>query len=345
MKILHILSFTIIFVLVACNSSDSTVNEVEATQKLINNQNELYVGFVIDTLREERWYRDKEIFEEEIKSLGGNVKTLAANGDQNVQVEQAKLLINEGVDVLVVVPTDASDASEIVHMAHDADVKVISYDRLILDADVDYYLSFDNEKVGKLQAEAILEKVSSGNFAYVGGAESDNNSKLLREGSLQVLQRLIDNGEIELVYNEFTDNWSPDVAKENIIQFMEETDQGLDAVIAANDGTAGGVIEAFGDQAGTIPISGQDAELAALQRIVAGTQTMTVYKSISLIAKEAAKLAIDVGNNETITTDTSIKNGNKDVPSILLDPISVTKENIQETVIADGVYGEKEIFE
>ena len=153
MKRVILLTLLSLIYLTACSKSAvDKPEQAQSPEKLIANTDQQYVGFAIDTLREERWYRDKGAFEEKIQELGGRVKTLAANGDQKVQIEQAKLLIKEGVDVLVVVPTHANGASEIVELAHEADVKVISYDRLILNADVDYYLSFDNVKVGELQA-------------------------------------------------------------------------------------------------------------------------------------------------------------------------------------------------
>ncbi len=156
------------------------------------------------------------MFEEQVKQIGGQVKTLAANGIPEVQKKQAELLIEEGVDVLVVVPTDAEAAAEIVDIAHKADVKVISYDRLIKNADLDYYISFDNEKVGELQATEILKKVKTGNFAYIGGAEADNNAHLLRQGTMKVLQPLIDKGDIQLVYDQYTDQWDGAIAEQNM---------------------------------------------------------------------------------------------------------------------------------
>ncbi|WP_396334574.1 sugar ABC transporter substrate-binding protein [Alkalihalobacillus sp. MEB130] len=333
----------IVSISAACSNIDEQASyDAEEIQLL---SDDVYVGFVIDTLKEERWYNDKEIFEEEVKQIGGRVKTLAANGNDDVQIKQAELLIEEGVDVLVVVPHDAEISAKIVELAHAANVKVISYDRLIRNANVDYYLSFDNEQVGKLQAEEILKHVNEGNFAYVGGAESDNNAHLFRQGAMSVLQPYIDSGEIRLVFDEFTEGWNPSVAQENMEKALIELNNEVDAVIAANDGTAGGVITAL-TNAGLqgIPVSGQDAELSGVKRIVEGTQTMTVYKSIETLAKRAAELAVQVAKNNEIETNDTIHNGMSDVPSILLEPISVTRSNIQDTVIKDGYLTESEIY-
>lgn len=326
------------------SSSDTSEQSVEASdEKLRSNPDDIYVGFAIDTLREERWYRDKEAFEGAVEELGGQVKTLAANSDQDVQIQQAQLLINEGVDVLVVVPTDADASSEIVDIAHEAGVQVISYDRLIRGADVDYYLSFDNEKVGELQAQEIVDQVDEGEFAYVGGAESDNNATLFREGAMNVLEPYIDSGDIDLVYDTYTTGWDPGVARDELSSFIDSNDVNLDAVVAANDGTAGGAIEALGDQAGEVPVSGQDASLEGVRRVIEGTQTMTVYKSMDLIAQRAAEMAMDVGAGEEISTETTIDNGQGEIPTTLLEPITVTEDNVEETIIEEGHLTESEI--
>ncbi|GAA0300460.1 simple sugar transport system substrate-binding protein/D-xylose transport system substrate-binding protein [Gracilibacillus halotolerans] len=332
--------------LVGCTSQPSQVNkEVDDGIKLTSDEEKPYIGFVLDTLQDERWYRDKELFEEKVKELGGNVKTLAANGSDQIQISLVELLIEEGVDILVIVPTNAETTSEIVKMAHEKDVKVISYDRLIRNADVDHYISFDNEKVGELQATGIIEEISEGNFAYIGGAETDNNAILLRQGSMNILQPLIDEGKINLVFDRYTEDWNPIIAKENMQDVLRNGEK-VDAVIAANDGTAGGAIEALSDQglAGSVPISGQDAELSAIKRIVDGTQSMTVYKPIHLLAEQAAEIAIKYANGESISTETNIDNGKINVPATLLEPIIVTKDNIDETIIKDGYLTSEEIY-
>lgn len=346
MKKIATLVFTILltFYLTACNSDQTSNNEqTDTVDKLLSNPEDLYIGFVMDTLRDDRWYRDKINFEEKVTELGGTVKTLAANGDQAVQIEQAKLLIKEGVDVLVVIPTNSNEAGEIVELAHESGVKVISYDKLILDAAVDYYISFDNVKVGELQAEAILSEVNTGDFAYVGGSDTDNNAILFREGAMNVLQPLIDSGDINLIYDTFTPEWSPETARDQFANFSSNTN--VDAVIAANDGTAGGVIEALGSDANSIPVSGQDAELAAVRRIINGSQAMTVYKSIHTLAEQSAELAMRVAKEEKVETTTTIENGNSAINSILLEPITVTEENIRDTIIAENHLTEDEVYQ
>ena len=345
--ILGLLAILFTFTMAGCSNTSTSKKEVAASDKvkLTTNEDDVYVGFILDTLKNERWYTDKSLFEEQVKQIGGQVKTLAANGIPEVQKKQAELLIEEGVDVLVVVPTDAEAAAEIVDIAHKADVKVISYDRLIKNADLDYYISFDNEKVGELQAREILKKVKAGNFAYIGGAEADNNAHLLRQGTMKVLQPLIDKGDIQLVYDQYTDQWDGAIAEQNMKSILSKNHNQIDAVIAANDRMAGGAINALTaiGKSGNIPVSGQDALLEAVQRIYKGTQTMTVYKPIDSLAAQAAEMAIKVGEDEVIHTKSTVSNGSKDVPSILLDPIAVTKENMDETIIKSGYLKKSDI--
>lgn len=323
--------------------SQTTTENSQPKMKLAQDDSKVYVGFSLDTLQEDRWYKDKEAFEKKVLELGGEVKTLAANGVDSVQIKQAELLIAEGVDVLVVVPHNAEVSAEIVDKAHKANVKVISYDRLIKNADVDYYISYDNKKVGQLQAQEILEKQKKGNFAYIGGAETDNNAVLFREGAMEVLQPYIDKGDIKLVFDKYTDEWQPEIAETNMKQALKKSNNNIQAVIAANDGTAGGVINALQAIGKTIPVSGQDAEITGLKRILAGSQTMTVYKPIQAIAEDAAAIAMKAGKNEKIDTTATVNNGKIDVSSILLDPVAVTKSNIDETVIKDKFITEDEL--
>lgn len=327
--------------LAAC--SQTTTENSQPKMKLAQDDSKVYVGFSLDTLQEDRWYKDKEAFEKKVLELGGEVKTLAANGVDSVQIKQAELLIAEGVDVLVVVPHNAEVSAEIVDKAHKANVKVVSYDRLIKNADVDFYISYDNKKVGQLQAQEILKKQKKGNFAYIGGAETDNNAVLFREGAMEVLQPYIDKGDIKLVYDKYTDEWQPEIAETNMKQALKENNNDIQAVIAANDGTAGGVINALQAIGKTIPVSGQDAEITGLKRILAGSQTMTVYKPIQVIAEDAAAIAMKAGKNEKIDTTATVNNGKNDVPSILLDPVAVTRSNIDETVIKDKFITEDEL--
>lgn len=304
------------------------------------------IGFSMDTLLEERWLKDRDLFKQEIEALGAEVEILAANGDDAVQISQAETLIREGVDLLVVVPHNAEATAAIVAKAHKAGVKVIAYDRLIKNADIDLYVSFDNEKVGELQAKAMTRLVPKGNYVYIGGADTDNNAHLMKKGVFNVLQPFIERGDITISYDQWTKDWSPADAESNMLAALEASDNRIDAVIAANDATATGIIKVLEAKglAGKIPVAGQDADLAGVRRIVEGTQTMTVYKPIDLLTKEAAKLVVRLAKGGSVVAGQQINNGKVEVPAVLLPPIAVNIDNIDSTIIADDFHSEEDIY-
>nr|WP_026174383.1 D-xylose ABC transporter substrate-binding protein [Effusibacillus pohliae] len=331
--------------LTACGGANQS-SPATSSSSSNKSKGKITIGLSLSTLQEERWQRDRDSFVAKAKELGADVSVQAADLDDAKQIAQAENLISQGVDILVVVPNNASAAAAIVEKAHAAKIPVIAYDRLIKNSDVDLYISFDNERVGQLQAEAITKLVPKGNYALIEGADTDNNAHLFKQGQMKVLQPLIDKGDIKIVYDQWTKDWQPNNALKNMENALTANNNKIDAVIAANDGTAGGAIMALMGQglAGKVPVSGQDAELAALQRIVAGTQTMTVYKPVKKLAEKAAELAVQMAKGEKVQTDKKINNGKIDVPSILLDPIVVTKENIEQTVVADGFHKKEDIY-
>ncbi|MEX2461079.1 MAG: D-xylose ABC transporter substrate-binding protein [Paenibacillaceae bacterium] len=304
----------------------------------------IVIGFSMDTLQEERWQKDRDLFIAEAKKLGAEVNVQSANSDDAKQISQAENLISQGVDVLVVVPHNADASAAIVEKAHAAGIKVIAYDRLITNSDLDLYLSFDNERVGEMQATAITKLVPKGNYALIEGADTDNNAHLFEKGQMNILDPLVKAGDIKIVYRQFTKEWSPANALSNMENALTTNNNKIDAVVAANDGTGGGAIQALTAQKMQIPVSGQDAELAACQRIVEGTQTMTVYKPISKLATTAAQLAVKMAKGEDVGADKKVNNKKIDVPSVLLDPIAVDKSNMDSTVIADGFHTHDEVY-
>ncbi len=286
---------------------------------------------------------DRPYFEQKVKALCSECEVLYFNANQQDanQRQQAQTALAQGANVLVLDPVDGTTAGSVVQLAKDRNIPVISYDRLIVNADVDYYVSFDNEKVGELQATSLVDKlkadgVTSGNVVMINGDAKDNNAKLFNKGARSVL----DGSGFTVVPT--TDFFTPDWLPANAQSFMNSQisqlgPTGFVGVYAANDGTAGGAIGAM-ESAGVSPlppITGQDAELAAIQRIIAGTQYMTVYKALRPEAEKAAELAVALARGEKPTVDQVVNNGQKDVPSALLEPIAVTKENIKDTVVKD----------
>ena len=291
---------------------------------------------------------DKPLFEAKVKALCSGCSVIYDNANQqsDAQQQDAEAALKAGAKVLVLDPVDGEAASSIVATAAAKKVPVISYDRLVTGADVDYYVSFDNFKVGALQATALVEKLkkdgkTSGTIVMINGGPTDNNAKLFNKGAHSVLDG---SGFILSPKPDyFTPGWKPENAQtemDSLISRLGKT--GFVGVYAANDGTAGGTIAAM-KAAGVSPIppiTGQDAELAAIQRIVSGDQYMTVYKAIKPEAEKAAELAVDLARGKTPSPAPSAttNNGKKNVPSILLTPVVVTKETIKNTVVADSFY-------
>lgn len=340
-------------VISACEQKGDPSNEVpskNATYKPaedLSNEDKIKIGFSMDTLLEERWLKDRELFKKAVEELGAEVEIMAANGDDALQIWQAETLISRDIDLLVIVPHNAEATAAIVKKAHSAGIKVVSYDRLVKNAEVDMYVSYDNEQVGELQAKAITSLVPKGKYVYIGGAETDNNAHLLKKGVFKVLQPLIDKGDITVVFDQWTKDWVPTNAQANMEIALEANDNQIDAVIAANDATAGAVIQVLKEHglAGKIPVAGQDADLKAAQAIVAGIQTMTVYKPIKTLTETVAEIAVKLAKGESVTEDRKVNNGKIEVPSVLLSPIAVEKSNLDETVIADGFHTREEVYQ
>jgi D-xylose transport system substrate-binding protein len=305
------------------------------------------IGLSMDTLKEARWNRDRDLFVQRAEELGARVLVQAANGDDALQNSQAENLLTQGVDVLVVVPHNAKTAATIVESAHRSNVPVISYDRLVLDSDVDLYISVDPTRVGELQGEYAVKHKPSGNYVLIGGAPTDNNARLVRNGQMTSLKPAIDAGGIKVVADQWAKEWQPVEALKIMENALTRNNNQVDVVVASNDGTAGGAIQALEEQklAGKVLVTGQDADLAACQRIVHGSQTMTVYKPIKSLAYKAAEVAVRMARKEQLTEATrTTNNGKKDVPSILLEPVAVDKSNLDSTIIADGFQKREDVY-
>jgi D-xylose transport system substrate-binding protein len=294
--------------------------------------------------------QDRPNFERKAKELCADCEIIYSNADQDAakQQQQAEAAITKGAKVLVLDPVDAASAGAIVNRAKQSQIPVISYDRLITDADIDYYISFDNEQVGKLQGESLVKKLTDdgakGSIIMINGAPTDNNAKLFKEGAHSV----IDGSDFKVAKEYDTPDWSPDKAQQEMEQAITAVGKdGFVGVYAANDGTGGGAIAAMkgnGIDPKTRPTTGQDAELAAIQRILIDEQYMTVYKAIKAEAEAAAELAVALAKGETPpAADDKIDNGTKQVASILLTPVAVTKDNINDTIIKDKFWSVDEI--
>jgi D-xylose transport system substrate-binding protein len=327
--------------LAACDTSPATPTPVPAGSGGGNK-----IALLLPETKTARYEsQDLPTFKARLQSLGFDPANLIysnANQDASAQRQQAETAITAGAKVLVLDPVDSDAAAGIAEFAKSKGVPVISYDRLIKGtAAVNYYISFDNEQVGRLQGTSLLEALkgkTNPTVVMINGSPTDNNAGLYKKGAHSVLD-----GKVTIAKEYDTPDWSPDKARTEMQQALSELNNKVDGVLAANDGTAGGAVMAL-KAAGVNPLppsTGQDAELAAIQRILAGEQYMTVYKAIKLEAEGAADLAYALLTGKAVpagTTNGTINNGKADVASVLLSPVAVTKANVQDTVIKDGFW-------
>ncbi len=308
-----------------------------------------FIGLLLPELATARYEtQDRPAFEAAVRELCPEcrVSSLNADGDATVQAGQVDQLIADGVDVLVLDPVNSAEAAPMVEKAQDAGIFVISYDRLVADADLDYFVSFDGVAVGQLQAEALLD-AGGGEVVLINGSPDDNNAVLFSEGAHLLLDTSSTAG-IALEYD--TPRWDYSISRTSMQDALGTLgNDGFDAVLAANDGIAASVVtvlEEAGLDPSQIPITGQDAELDAVRRLLTGEQYMTVYKPLADLAAAAAELAVILGRGESPEPGfvvNTVNNGFKDVDGVLLDPVAVTVENIADTIVADGFWPVAEI--
>jgi D-xylose transport system substrate-binding protein len=280
---------------------------------------------------------DRPLFEKAVKADCSDCEILYSNADQDAakQQDQAEAALTDGAKVLVLDPVDSEAAASIVASAKAENVPVVAYDRFL--ADADYYVSFDNEKVGELQGQALVDIMDAagkaeGNIVMINGSPTDPNAGSFKKGAHSV----IDESKLKVVAEFDTPDWTPEKAQDWMAGQLTTLDNKLDGVYAANDGTGGGAITAM-KAAGLKPIpptTGQDSELAAIQRIVAGEQAMTIYKAYQPEADKAAELAVALVNGDMPDGGTDVEG----VPSFLLDPVVVTSENVADTIVADDLW-------
>jgi D-xylose transport system substrate-binding protein len=299
---------------------------------------EIKIGISLENAKGERWQTDLDEFRARAQQLGAQTITRSADGDDDLQFKQVKELLDSGIDALVLLPHDTAKAGRIVEAAHAKHVPVISYDRLIPNAGVDLYIGFDLFSVGVLQAQCLTEHAPKGNYILLGGSPLDPNSKVVRAGQMKVLQPLIDRGDIKILADIWIPEWSPTQAYVLVAKALQDLKVPLTAILASNDGTAGGAIQALADKnlSGQVLVTGQDADLAAVARLYDDTQLMTVYKPLASEARTAAEAAVTLARHGNVETSTTVPNGAQTTKAILLTPIAVTRLNAKETVLKDG---------
>ena len=304
------------------------------------------VGVLWDFLQVERRVKARDYLMAEAKRLGFEIVFQNANGDEKLQLQQAENLITQGVDLIVILPQNADAACPVIEQAHQANIKVVAFDRLISNCDLDYYIGFNNDVIGDMMANYVFAKKADGNWAMVNGAPTDPNVKQYRDGWLRVIQSAVDSGAIKMVSDTYTEKWDPNNAMKAAENFLTANNDKIDVVLAMNDGTAGGVVQALKarDLNGKVLVTGQDGELAAIQRVAEGDQAMTVWKPDDKMATVLAESIFKILKGEDLPDVSTTDNKFKQVTSKLLLPVTVDKDNICETVIASDYLKLEDIY-
>jgi D-xylose transport system substrate-binding protein len=311
-----------------------------------NDEIKTVIGFSMATFKEDRWLQDRDIFIAKAKQERFEVIVKNANNDSTLQSEQVNDMIASGIDILVIVPQDSEKAASCVNAAKKAGIPVVSYDRLVRDTNVDVYVSFDNVKVGQVAAEALVEAVPEGEYIILNGAENDNNSKMFNAGYMCVLNKLENKNRIKVVAETWVEDWRREVAFDFVSEVLKEKGESIKGIIAGNDSLAWGAIDSISVArlTGKIKVVGHDADLAACKRIVEGTQISTVYKPIKNLVDETLKCCKLLLEGNTVNIETMINDGTYDVPYLMIDVISVNKDNLEDTVIKDGFHLREDVY-
>ncbi len=306
------------------------------------------IGISMANQYSERWIKEAGLLSDKLKQLGVQVLMETADDNAEKQLTQSQKLIDSGVKVLIVVSVDCSASAKIIEAAHKAGIKVIAYDRLILNSDLDYYISFNSIKVGELLAGYVLKLKPSGNYMFINGPLVDFNSKLIREGVMKVLDKPIKDGLIKLVYDKNLSEWAELEGYMETSAYLNGNNPKPDAVIAGADVIGVGAANALDESKliATTPVVGQDADMQACKGIVNGKYSATMLKSPRHLANEAAQLAYTLAKGEAVdkTKLQMINNGKIDVPSLLLEPVLVDKSNIDKEIIQSGHLSKEQVY-
>jgi len=327
-------------------SAEKAAPEPEKKEEKVENKKQPVVGVLWDFLQVERRVAGKKFLEQNAEKYGFKMVFQNANGDEKLQLQQAENLITQGVDLIVVLPQNGDAAGPIIEQAHKAGIKVIAFDRMIANCDLDMFVGMDNDVIGDLMAGYVYKLAPKGNYALVCGAPTDPNVKVYKEGWLRVIQPAIDKGDIKIISDTNAENWDPANAMKNVENFLTKQGDNVDVVLAMNDGTAGGTVQALKARNlnGKVLVTGQDGELAACQRIVDGDQVMTVWKPDDQLAEVLAKTIMAVVNGEKVDTQKTINNGRIDVPAVLFTPVVVDKANMADTIIKSGYHKLEDVY-
>lgn len=301
------------------------------------------IGVSWSNFQEERWKTDESAIKAALEASGDKYISADAQSSAAKQLTDIESLIAQGANAIIVLAQDSSAIGPAIEKATAEGIPVVGYDRLIENPDA-FYITFDNKEVGRLQAAEVLKAKPEGNYVFIKGSSSDPNADFLFEGQMEVLKEAIDSGKIKNVGEAYTDGWKPENAQKNMEQFLTANDNKVDAVVASNDGTAGGAIAALSAQglAGSVPVSGQDGDAAALNRIALGTQTVSVWKDSRELGKRAAEIAAELADGKKLNEIAGVQTFNGgpkkvEMQSVFLKPLAITKDNLNVVIDAGWI--------
>ena len=314
-------------------------SEVESTK-----DEKIQIGMCFDSFVIERWIRDRDVFVSMAKELGAEVNFQNANGEIQEQIKQIEYFIEKKVDVIVIICIDSESLKDVVKKAKSAGIKVIAYDRLLVDSDVDLYISFDNEMVGRMMGQALVDEGIAGKkVLMLGGSMADNNVSLV-EGAFE---KVMKENDVEILDRFHADGWKAELASDYVYSHPDLVTE-ADAIMCGNDNVASAVVPILAEQrlAGSTLVTGQDADLEACQRIVEGTQLVTIYKPVEKLAQKAAECAIKLAKGEELPSDeiTTMQNGSYNITYLGLEPIAVTGKNIDDVIIGSGFHSKEDVY-
>lgn len=334
-----LLAFCLCICILLGGCADKNPKEIQQED---SGSSKIQIGFCFDSFVIERWLRDRDVFERFARMKWAEVNVQNANGDVEQQIAQIEYCIKKKVDVLVIIAVDGKAISEATQNAKDAGIKIIAYDRLIENADVDLYLSFDNEEVGRLMGEAMTENLpDGGNIFMIQGPETDHNVSMVAKGFLEA----IEGSGLNIVYSANCEGWLSEIAYDEVNKGLEKN-RDIAGVMCGNDDLANQAFRALAENrmAGKVVLVGQDGDLSACQRIVEGTQAATVYKYVDILAKTASEYAVKMGKGEEIETDETIYDGSYNVPYKKLMPVAVNKDNIKQEIIDRDFHTAEDVY-
>jgi D-xylose transport system substrate-binding protein len=301
------------------------------------------IGVSWSNFQEERWKTDEAAIKAAIEKAGGSYISADAQSNPGKQLTDIESLITKGANALIVLAQDSDAIRPAIEKATQEGIPVVGYDRLI-EIPSAFYITFDNKEVGRMQARAVYAAKPKGNYAFIKGSSTDPNADFLFAGQMEVLKAAIDKGDIKNVGEAYTDQWLPANAQKNMEQILTKNNNKVDAVVASNDGTAGGAVAALSAQglAGTVPVSGQDGDKAALNRVALGTQTVSVWKDARELGKNAAEIAIALAGGKKLSDihgSTTFSDGPKKqkMTALLLKPVPITKANLAVVIDAGWI--------